>query len=566
MRNYEHSLNAEEPREVSPPAIPPPLTEQDELKEQEIQSECTRLLVVDDEESVAVTISEVLRRDGYSVDLAFSGAEAIKRIQECEYDLVLTDLHMEATNGLSVLAELRRTSSRAISIVLTGFASLESAIAAIRHGAYDYLIKPCVIDDLKLTIRRGLEHRRLLLAEQEARADLEQLARQLEQRVDERTAELRRVNEELERANKAKDIFFAMLSHELRTPLTPILGWTKLLRHKSADAELFVQGLDAIERNTVMQARLIDDLLDISRVVSGKLHVEMEPTDICAVVEAAVQTVREKAEARGVELTARIPEAPLIVQGAPVRLQQIVWNLLSNAIKFTAEGGRVEVDVDRTDLEARIVVADNGKGIEPAFLPHVFNLFSQSDVSMSRDHGGLGLGLAIVARLAELHGGVVIAESDGVGKGAQFTVVIPRATSGSLGQQDEIAAGTLDLHGPVLIVDDSPDTLEMMRVFFTQFGCRVLAAASAEDALALAASERPGVVISDIGMPGLDGYELIAQLRGIAGLEAIPAIALSGYAMDEDLQRALDAGFSSHVAKPVDPERLLPLIRKLTSS
>ena len=256
---------------------------------------------------------------------------------------------------------------------------------------------------------------------------------------------------------------------------------------------------------------------------------------------------------------------PLIVQGAPVRLQQIVWNLLSNAIKFTAEGGRVEVVVERTDSEARVIVSDTGQGIDSSFLPHVFNLFAQSDVSMSRDHGGLGLGLAIVARLAELHGGMVKAESDGIGKGARFTVVVPRAPSGSLWQRDEITSGALEIPGPVLIVDDAPDTLEMMRVFFTQFGCRVLVAASAEDALTLAASERPGVVVSDIGMPELDGYELIAQLRGIPGLEAIPAIALSGYAMDEDLKRALDAGFSAHVAKPVDPDKLLVLIRKLIS-
>ena len=312
-----------------------------------------------------------------------------------------------------------------------------------------------------------------------------------------------------------------------------------------------------------MQARLIDDLLDISRVVSGKLHVEMEPTDLCALVEAAVQTVRDKAEAKGVRLEARIPELPLIVQGAPVRLQQIVWNLLSNAIKFTPEGGRVGVEVERTDSEARIVVSDTGQGIDPAFLAQVFDLFSQADLSMSRNHGGLGLGLAIVARLAELHGGSVIAESGGVGKGAQFTVVIPRATSGSLGLQDEIHAGSLAFPGPVLIVDDAPDTLEMMRVFFTQFGCRVLVAASAEQALNLATAEKPGVIISDIGMPELDGYELIAQLRSIEGLETIPAIALSGYAMEEDLIRALNAGFSAHVAKPVDPEKLLLLIRRL---
>jgi signal transduction histidine kinase len=565
MTDHDYRAEAEEPIGGYQSIVSPVAVERETMESRSPQ-ECTRLLVVDDEESVAVTIGEVLRRDGHSVDLAFSGSDAINRIQQCEFDLVLTDLHMEETNGLSVLAELRRSSARTIAIVLTGFASIESAIAAIRHGAYDYLIKPCVIDDLKLTIRRGLEHRRLLLVEQEARQGLEQLARELEQRVEDRTAELQRVNDQLERANKAKDVFFAMLSHELRTPLTPILGWSKLLRHKSAEQALIIQGLEAIERNAAMQARLIDDLLDISRVVSGKLHVEMEPTDLCAVVEAAVQTVREKADARGVEIIARIPEIPLIVQGAPVRLQQIVWNLLSNAIKFTEEGGRVTVGVERTDRDARIVVSDTGRGIEPAFLPQVFNLFSQADLSMAKQHGGLGLGLAIVARLVQLHGGSVEAASDGLGKGAQFTVIIPRAGTGTLGRPPKLGETNLQIPGPVLIVDDSPDTLEMMRVYFTQFGCQVTAAASAEEALRHAATEIPGVIISDLGMPELDGYELIAQLRGMPGLESIPAIALSGYAMEEDLARALDAGFSAHVSKPVDPEKLLMLIRKLTSA
>jgi signal transduction histidine kinase len=525
----------------------------------------SRLLVVDDDENVAITISEVLRLEGYSVETVLSGEEAVACIRESQFDLVLTDLHMEVTNGLSVLAELRRSSPLTIAIVLTGFASVESAIAAIRHGAYDYLIKPCVIEDLKLTIQRGLEHRRLTLAEMKARENLERLNRDLELRVTERTAELQRVNEDLERANRAKDIFFATLSHELRTPLTPILGWSKLLRHSPHDTPLLIQGLDAIERNAGLQTRLIDDLLDISRIVSGKLLLDVEPTDIRAVVEAAVETVRERAETRTVELVVNIAPTPLIVHGAPVRLQQIAWNLLSNAIKFTGEGGRVQVDVYRSDGEARIVVSDTGEGIAADFLPHVFSLFAQAELSSARRHGGLGLGLAIVRKLTDLHGGSVYAESDGLGRGARFTVAIPCATSESMKAAEEVPIGPFKVAQPVLIVDDSVDTLEMMRVFFAQVGCRALAASSAEEALILAIAEKPGIIISDIGLPEADGYELIAQLRLIPGLEETPAIALSGYAMEEDLARALDAGFSAHVAKPVDPEELLTLVRKLTS-
>ena len=522
-----------------------------------------RLLVVDDEESVALTVSEVLRLDGYEVDTALSGGDAIARLQGCCYDLVLTDLHMEGGDGISVLSEVRRCSPLTIAIVLTGFASLESAIAAMRQGAYDYLVKPCIIDDMKHTIQRGLEHRRLMLAEQEARQNLELLNRELERRVEERTAELKRVNEELGNANNAKDIFFATLSHELRTPLTPILGWAKLLKSNSADESLLGQGLDAIERNARLQTRLIDDLLDISRIVSGKLHFETEPTDVCAVVEAAIETVRDKAAQRGVELKVDISGSTLVVHGSPVRLQQIAWNLLSNAVKFTDRGGVVSIEVGQADSEARVVVTDTGTGISPEFLPQVFEPFRQADGSTTRQHGGLGLGLAIVRRLIDLHGGWVRAESEGPGRGARFSFGIPLAVDKKKERDAEAQDQDCNVPQPVLIVEDSPDTLEMMRAFFVQKGCRVIVANSAEEALNLAAAEKPGIVISDIGMPDADGYELLAELRRLPDMKDVPAIAFSGYAMEEDYARALEAGFSAHLAKPLDPEKLLAIIQKL---
>ncbi|HXG95259.1 MAG TPA: response regulator, partial [Blastocatellia bacterium] len=476
-----------------------------EMNASENAQPAPRLLVVDDEESVAVTVSEVLRLDGFDVDTAMSGEEAIVCLKQNSYDLVLTDLHMESGDGISVLAEVRRCSPLTITIVLTGFASLESAIAAMRQGAYDYLIKPCIIDDMKHTIQRGLEHRRLMLAEQEARENLEVLNRELEQRVEERTAELKRVNEELEQANRAKDIFFATLSHELRTPLTPILGWSRLLRSDAADEQLLAQGLDAIERNARLQTRLIDDLLDISRIVSGKLHFDVEPTDLCNVVEAAIETVREQATHQGVELKAAIPDAPMIVQGSPVRLQQIVWNLLSNAIKFTQSGGSVSVEVFEMNGDARVTVTDTGQGISPEFLPFVFEPFQQADGSTTRRHGGLGLGLAIVRRLAEMHGGWVRAESKGIGKGARFILSIPVTVTGRKSGQQGGPAESLDIPDPVLIVEDSLDTLDMLGAFFKQRGCRVLSATSAKEAVEIATLNKPRIIISDIGMPGEDG-------------------------------------------------------------
>ncbi|HEX8723108.1 MAG TPA: response regulator [Pyrinomonadaceae bacterium] len=531
-----------------------------------------RLLVVDDEENILLTISEVLRLEGYEVDKAASGRDALAMLErEGEYDLILTDLHMDDGDGLSLIEEVRARSPQTITIVLTGFAAVESAIAALRHGAYDYLTKPCIIAELTHTVARGIEHRRLMLAERAARAGLEELNRELEHRVEERTAELSRVNRELVEANRMKDVFLATLSHELRTPLTPVLGWVNLLRAGGAgvDPSMLTQGLDAIERNARLQARLVDDLLDISRIVSGKLRIEWEPVNVSAVVELATEPFRADAVARGVELEVGLPDHPLPVEGAPVRLQQIVWNLISNALKFTPRGGRVTVRARREGAEARIEVTDTGVGIAPEFLPHVFDRFRQADGSTTRQYGGLGLGLAIVRALAELHGGWVVAESEGPGRGARFTVGIPCAVVGEEAAapaaepeaEEEPTAGAV----PVLVVDDSSETLELLQTLFARQGYEVFGAASAAEAVRRASERRPGVIISDISMPGVDGYTLLAELRRMPGLEAVPAIALTGRAMDEDRDRSLAAGFSVHIPKPVDPEELLRVVRRLTA-
>ncbi|HVF58161.1 MAG TPA: response regulator [Pyrinomonadaceae bacterium] len=523
-----------------------------------------RLLVVDDEENIVLTIGEVLRREGYEVDVAFSGTGAGALVRETEYDLVLTDFHMADGDGLSVLREIQTYSPLTIAIILTGFASVENAILALRHGAYDYLVKPCIIEELKHTVRRGLEHRRLILAEREARRSLEELNQELEHRVEERTAELQRLNEDLVEANRAKDIFLATLSHELRTPLTPVLGWVNLLRSGGValDASLMKQGLDAIERNAKLQARLVDDLLDISRIVSGKLRIEWEPVNLCAVAEAAIETMRESAVTRGIELRSEMPDCPLVVQGAPVRLQQIALNLLSNAVKFTPDKGSVTLRAFREGGEAHLVIEDTGQGIAPEFLPHVFDRFRQADGTTTRAHGGLGLGLAIVRALADLHNGRVSAESDGPNKGARFTFTMPCATT--RGAEGEAAGASPEELPPVLIVEDSPETLELLQMLFARRGYFVMGANSAAEALRRAAEMTPGVIISDVGLPDVDGNELLAQLRRLPGVESVPAIALSGYTTDEDRDRALAAGFTVHFAKPVDPDKLLETVRQLT--
>ena len=522
-----------------------------------------RLLVVDDEESLRITTAAIFENEGYVVDTASSGDEAIDLMSKEDYDLVLTDLHMEGGDGLSVLNSIRRHAPLTISVVLTGFASVESAIAALQEGAYDYLVKPCDIESMKHTIRRGVEHRRLMLAEQKARADLQQLNLDLEQRIEERTAELKQLNVELADANRAKDVFLATLSHELRTPLTPVVGWIKLLRSGTLDEKSVAQALDAIERNAWLQSRLIDDLLDTSRIATGKLHFEPKPTDLNTAVRAAVDTVRTSAAARNIDLSMTLWPSSLTVMGEPVRLQQIAWNLISNAIKFTDPGGKVNITTQRDGGQALLTVVDTGVGIEPEFLPHVFDRFRQADGSTSRRHGGLGLGLAIADALAKMHGGCLAAKSDGVGQGATFMMRM------ALAPTEKVAPEPADtkrhsLEGlEILVVEDSPDTLLLLSTIFRREGANVATASSAAEALSRAIANRPHIIVSDIGMPDVDGYQLLEQLRLLPGMSDVPAIAVSGYASEEDRERALGVGYLALVPKPIDVDVLFGLIHDL---
>lgn len=522
-----------------------------------------RLLVVDDEESLRITTAAIFENEGYVVDTASSGDEAIDLMSKEDYDLVLTDLHMEGGDGLSVLNQIRRHAPLTISVVLTGFASVESAIAALQEGAYDYLVKPCDIESMKHTIRRGVEHRRLMLAEQKARADLQQLNLDLEQRIEERTAELKQLNVELADANRAKDVFLATLSHELRTPLTPVVGWIKLLRSGTLDEKSVAQALDAIERNAWLQSRLIDDLLDTSRIATGKLHFEPKPTDLNVAVRAAVDTVRASAAARNIELSMALWPSSLTVMGEPVRLQQIAWNLVSNAIKFTDPGGKVNITTQLDGKQALLTVVDTGVGIEPEFLPHVFDRFRQADGSTSRRHGGLGLGLAIADALVKMHGGCLAAKSDGVGKGATFSMRMALAPTEKIAPEPADAKRH-SLEGlEVLIVEDSPDTLLLLSTIFRREGAGVATASSAAEALSSAMANRPHIIVSDIGMPDVDGYQLLEQLRLLPGLSDVPAVAVSGYASEEDRERALAVGYLALVPKPIDVDVLFDLIHDL---
>jgi signal transduction histidine kinase len=379
----------------------------------------------------------------------------------------------------------------------------------------------------------------------------------------------RNARTEAESANRAKDEFLAVLSHELRTPLTPILAWTRLLRG-GLDPRTATRGLEAIERNALGQAQLVDDLLDVSRIVSGKMRIERRPLDPVVVVRAACDSARPSAEARGLTLDATLDAGGALVSADPDRLRQVVANLLSNAIKFTPRGGRIDVILERDESAIEIVVADTGVGIPAAVLPHVFERFRQADSTSTRLHGGLGLGLAIVRHLVELHGGEVQAHSRGVNQGATFRVTLPTeagapASAPGMAPISATTPATRLAGRRLLVVEDDRDTREMLCLLLSQVGADVRAADSAQAALEVLGAWSPDVLLADIGMPGENGHALIRAVRSreVGSARALPAVALTAYARPEDRAAALAAGFNVHLAKPVDPDALLALLARL---
>ncbi|HKQ69800.1 MAG TPA: response regulator [Polyangiaceae bacterium] len=404
--------------------------------------------------------------------------------------------------------------------------------------------------------------------------DIEERKRGDEARV-ELLAKEKEAREEAQQANRMKDEFLATVSHELRTPLTAILGWTRIIRGGKLDPPRFMRGLDVIERNGRAQAAIIDDILDVSRIITGKLRLELDNIDLVAVVRAAMDTVRPAAEAKGIALEWRSELSVQRFSGDPDRLQQIAWNLLSNAIKFTPKGGRVEIETTQVDSHIEVRVTDTGQGIAASFLPHVFDRFRQADGTSTRRHGGLGLGLAIVRHLVELHGGTVHVESEGEGHGATFIVRLPvRAVQGPArpvhrGAPIAVLGRTTDeriLSGlVVLAVDDEADARELIATVLEQAGARTITVATADEALAVIARDRPDVFLSDIGMPGRDGFSLMRSVRALAPENggSIPAAALTAYSRAEDARRAFEAGFQRHVPKPVDPDTLVAQVAAL---
>ncbi|MDT7808230.1 MAG: hypothetical protein QOJ70_2043 [Acidobacteriota bacterium] len=383
---------------------------------------------------------------------------------------------------------------------------------------------------------------------------------------------------EAEAANRVKDEFLSTLSHELRTPLTSIIGWTNLIRAGQVKGEVQAQALETIERNAKIQSRLIDDLLDLSRIISGKLLLDTREVDLASVVSNSVEVVRPAAAAKGITLIFERGDGATI-SGDSARLQQVAWNLLSNAVKFTPEGGSVSARLEREGARVRLMVSDTGKGMQAEFLPHVFDRFRQADSATTRAYGGLGLGLAIVRHLVELHGGTVHADSAGEGHGSTFSVTFPLASSAACECAGERAATTVreavaerqsfeSLSGVrVLVVDDEYDTRQLISTVIAQSGAEVTACASADEALETLKRWQPHILMSDIGMPGEDGYSLIRQVRALPAERGgrTPAAALTAYARDEDRGRALAAGYQLHISKPFNAHELIAAVSSLQS-
>ncbi len=450
------------------------------------------------------------------------------------------------------------------------------AILINTYGFYAVVATAPIILIICFTYQTYLKNIESSIAQTEAaKLHVQELSRYISelQRSEEARGQLlvraERARTEAEAANRIKDEFLATLSHELRTPLTSLLGWSSVLREAKRDEKVLNQGLEAIDRNAKVQAQLIDDLLDVSRIVSGKLNLDVRPLDICSVTRAAINVVRPAADAKNIRLDYSAESGVGAISADSARLQQIVWNLLSNAVKFTPHGGKITVRISQEGSHTKLTVKDTGQGIDAEFLPRVFDRFRQADSSTTRSFGGLGLGLAIVRHLVELHGGTVSAESEGVGKGATFSARFPLLSerADSIAHTGDVTSSEIhSLEGlRVLLVDDEPEAREIISTVIGRTGAEVKACISASEALSKLTEWRPDVILSDIAMPEEDGYSFIGKVRSLPrdkGGET-PAAALSAYARDEDRAQALAAGYQMHIAKPIGASQLVTMVAKL---
>ncbi len=512
-----------------------------------------RIWVADDVPMEAADTAKALSA-GFEVQVFHDGSGVIERAATGELpDLVVLDWHMPTMTGLEV-CDFFRTNPRTAALpilVLTSTGDEQDLLQALASGADDYVTKGASHAELNARVRALLRSRALLVRAESAETALAAiLVREREARA------------EAESANQAKDVFLATVSHELRTPLNAIMGWATLLQ-RGLDPEGSSKAVDTIVRNARVQARIIDDLLDISRIATGKVRLELAPLDAAREVASVVEANAPAAKAKDVTLTSEL-EPGVVIAGDSSRVQQIVSNLVSNAIKFSTAGGNVSVTLRRLGTEVLLRVQDDGIGIAGEFLPHIFDAFRQGDASSTRRHGGLGLGLAIVRELCELHGARVRADSAGTNQGSTFEVSFPGLDASSRPDEPTIPSDyPSGLSGTcVLVVDDDADGLDYVARVLSQVGAEVRTARSVSAALDLVSSWRPHVVVSDISMPARDGYDLSRTLNQPGASTPLATIALSAHARAEDRDASLRAGFREHLAKPVNPDDLLRAVKR----
>ena len=555
------------------------------------------ILVVDDRDENLMALEAVLSDPSYRLVRAKSGREALREVLDQDFALILLDVVMPGVDGYetaTLIRERPRSRQTPIIFLTANDFGVNYVFRGYTVGAVDYLVKPVPADVLRSKVAVFVE----LFRRQEA---LRKGQEELESKIAERTKELATANValsaeieerrkiekervqllkreqaarvEAERANRLKDEFLATLSHELRTPLNAIMGWAHVLNQSSHDRDTVQRAANVIRQNATSQAQLIDDILDVSRIVGGRLVIESGLVPAKQVIEDAVNSLMPAAAAKSIKVNCDLTDG-LNVLGDRDRLQQVVWNLVSNAFKFTPKGGSVTVRLAENDGDVQIEVADTGIGIAGDFLPFVFDRFRQADSSMSRRHSGLGLGMAIVRHLVELHGGTVTVESPGENQGTTFRLRLPKHT-GPVPDEvptpgrplpDDVPVADLErLNGiHVLIVEDDTDSRNVLALLLQRLGALVEAVPSAKEAYERLSKRRPDVLVSDIGMPDEDGYSLIRRVRDLTGEHRIPAIALTAYARKQDAEAAIGAGYDQHLPKPVAPADLIKAIRSVT--
>ena len=532
------------------------------------------ILLVDDQPARLLSYESILSELGHNLVTARSGREALERLMADDFAVVLLDVNMPGMDGFEVAAMIHEHPryERTPIIFITGVHINElDRLRGYTLGAVDYVAIPVVPAILRTKVAVLVElycqRRELLRLNQHLTAANARLAEAHSTLQAEKTRELEELNAQLREANRNKDEFLAMLAHELRNPLASIHNAVQLMRKPQLPATQLGWARDVIERQLGHLTRLIDDLLDVARITRGKINLAREPVPLSTVVTRAVETVQPLLSRQGHELSLQVTAEPLFIDGDPTRLIQIVGNILSNAVKYTHSGGRIELAADRCGEYVQIRVRDNGIGIEPQLIPTVFNLFEQASPSERGNQAGLGIGLALVKRLVELHGGQVEARSEGIGKGSEFTVRFPRLAGGA----EQAAACARPAAGAaqaatqrrILIADDNRDALESLAQLLQLEGHEVYQAADGLQALAAAGETRPDLVMLDIGMPGLDGYEVARRIRAEDWGRGAMLVAVTGWGQDSDRQRSQEAGFDSHWVKPLNAQKLAALLNAL---